>query len=117
MGDDLISFTVSVPEADIEDLRQRLGRARWPEPPTVTDWSQGVPVGWLRALCDYWARDYDWRRLETRLNALPQFTTELDGLDVHFIHVRSPHAGALPLILSHGWPGSIVEFLDVIDPL
>jgi pimeloyl-ACP methyl ester carboxylesterase len=110
-------FTVSVPEADIEDLRQRLGNARWPEPATVKDWSQGVPVGWLRELCEYWARDYDWRRLEARLNALPQFTTEVDGLDVHAIHVRSPHAGALPLILTHGWPGSVVEFLDTIDAL
>jgi pimeloyl-ACP methyl ester carboxylesterase len=117
MSDDLVPFTVSVPEDDIDDLRQRLRRARWPEPATVTDWSQGVPVNWLRELCGYWAADYDWRRLEHRLNALPQFTTEIDGVDVHVIHVRSPHAGALPLILTHGWPGSVVEFLDVIGPL
>jgi len=110
-------FRVDVPDAALDDLRQRLARARWPEPATVPDWSQGVPVDWLRALCDHWATGYDWRRLEERLNALPQFVTDLDGVDVHLIHLRSPEPGALPLILSHGWPGSIVEFLDVLGPL
>jgi len=110
-------FAVQVPDADLDDLRHRLSRARWPEPATVPDWSQGVPIDWLRGLCDYWADGYDWRRLEQRFNALPQFTTELDGIQTHVIHVRSPHPDAVPLILTHGWPGSVVEFLDVIGPL
>jgi pimeloyl-ACP methyl ester carboxylesterase len=113
----MVPFTVKVPEEALDDLRQRLARTRWPEPATVADWSQGVPVDWLRELCEYWAYTYDWRRLEARLNRLPQFTTELDGVRVHVIHVRSPHPHALPLILTHGWPGSVVEFLDVLDPL
>src|SRR4051794_7185275 len=117
MSDQVIPFTVGVTDAALEDLRRRLESARWPEPATVPDWNQGVPVDWLRELCDYWAREYDWRRLETRLNALPQFTTELDGVNVHYIHLRSPHPDALPLILTHGWPGSVVEFLDVLGPL
>jgi pimeloyl-ACP methyl ester carboxylesterase len=117
MGDELAPLTIGVAEEALDDLRRRLTRARWPEPATVADWSQGVPVDWLRDLCEYWAHRYDWRRLETRLNALPQFTTELDGVDVHFVHLRSPHPDALPLILTHGWPGSVVEFLDVLDPL
>jgi pimeloyl-ACP methyl ester carboxylesterase len=110
-------FQVNVPDSALDDLRQRLARARWPEPATVTDWTQGVPIGWLRELCDHWATGYDWRRLEAKLNALPQYVTELDGVDVHLIHLRSPEPGALPLILSHGWPGSVVEFLAVLGPL
>ncbi|WP_020576751.1 epoxide hydrolase family protein [Actinopolymorpha alba] len=117
MGGELTPFTVSVAEDSLDDLRQRLARARWPEPATVADWNQGVPLDWLRDLCEYWERRYDWRRLEAQLNALPQFTTELDGLDVHFVHLRSPQPDALPLILTHGWPGSVVEFLDVLAPL
>jgi len=117
MGDELTPFTINVAESALDDLRGRLTRARWPEPATVADRSQGVPVDWLRNLCEYWARGYDWRRLETRLNTLPQFTTELDSVDVHFVHLRSPHPDALPLILTHGWPGSVVEFLEVLDPL
>jgi pimeloyl-ACP methyl ester carboxylesterase len=117
MSDEILPFTVQVPEADLDDLRERLTRARWPEPATVPDWSQGVPLAWLRELCGYWAREYDWRRLESRLNALPQFTTDLDGVPVHFIHLRSPQPDALPLVLTHGWPGSVVEFLDVFAPL
>jgi pimeloyl-ACP methyl ester carboxylesterase len=117
MSDELTPFTINVADSALDDLRQRLTHARWPEPATVADWSQGVPVDWLRNLCDYWAHGYDWRRLETRLNSLPQFTTELDGVDVHFVHLRSLHPHALPLILTHGWPGSVVEFLDVLDPL
>jgi epoxide hydrolase len=117
MGSDVREYRVEVTDAELADLRQRLARARWPEPATVPQWEQGVPVEWLRDLCGYWADGYDWRRLEARLNALPQFTTELDGIDVHFIHLRSPHPDALPLIMTHGWPGSVVEFLDVIGPL
>ncbi len=117
MSEQVTPFKISVAEDALDDLRQRLTRARWPEPPTVPDWSQGVPVDWLRDLCGYWADRYDWRRLESRLNALPQFTTELDGVTVHCVQVASPHPGALPLILTHGWPGSVVEFLDVIGPL
>lgn len=117
MNAELAGFRVSVAEEALDDLRQRLGHARWPEPATVADWSQGVPLDWLQDLCAYWQNGYDWRRLETRLNGLPQFITGLDGLDVHFLHLRSPHANALPLILTHGWPGSVVEFLDVVEPL
>jgi pimeloyl-ACP methyl ester carboxylesterase len=92
-------------------------RARWPERETVQDWSQGVPLAYLQDLCGYWAGAYDWRATEARLNSLPQFRTTIDGLAIHFVHVSSPHPGALPLVLTHGWPGSIVEFLDVIGPL
>jgi pimeloyl-ACP methyl ester carboxylesterase len=110
-------FRVEVADADLDDLRQRLVRTRWPEAEPVADWSQGVPRGYLRELCRYWADGYDWRATEARLNALPQFRTEIDGLGIHFLHVRSPHPGALPLLLTHGWPGSIIEFLKVIGPL
>jgi len=110
-------FRVDVPEAELEDLRARLRRARWPERETVDDWSQGVPLAYLQDLCAYWAEGYDWRATEARLNELPQFRAEIDGLGIHFLHLRSPHAGALPLVLTHGWPGSIVEFLGVIGPL
>jgi epoxide hydrolase len=110
-------FTIAVPEAELDDLRERLRRTRWPERETVGDWSQGVPLDYVRALCAYWAEEYDWRATEARLNALPQFRTVIDGLGIHFLHVRSPHAGALPLVMTHGWPGSIVEFLAAIGPL
>jgi epoxide hydrolase len=110
-------FRIEVPDSELDDLRERLLRTRWPEAETVDDWSQGVPLAYLRELCGYWADAYDWRATERRLNALPQFRTEIDGLGIHFLHVRSPHAGALPLVITHGWPGSIVEFLKVIDPL
>jgi pimeloyl-ACP methyl ester carboxylesterase len=110
-------FRVDVSDAELADLRDRLLRTRWPDPETVEDWSQGVPLSYARELCEYWARDYDWRRAESRLNSYPQFRTEIDGLRIHFLHVPSPHADALPLILSHGWPGSIVEFLKTIEPL
>ncbi len=110
-------FRVAVPQADLDDLRDRLARTRWPEPATADGWSQGVPLDYLRKLCRYWAEDYDWRTTEARLNGLGQFRTELDGLGVHFLHVRSPHPEALPLVLTHGWPGSVVEFLKVIGPL
>jgi pimeloyl-ACP methyl ester carboxylesterase len=110
-------FRLEVPEADLEDLRDRLRRTRWPEAETVDDWSQGVPLAYQQELCRYWAEEYDWRATESRLNDFPQFRTEIDGLGIHLLHVRSPHEGALPLVLTHGWPGSVVEFLDVIHPL
>ncbi|MFI6026235.1 epoxide hydrolase family protein [Amycolatopsis magusensis] len=113
----MIDHRLEVPEAELLDLRDRLLRTRWPEAETVGDWSQGVPLAYLRELCDYWATGYDWRRVESRLNALPQFKTEIDGLGIHFLHVRSPHPGATPLVLTSGWPGSILEFLKVIEPL
>ena len=110
-------FQIEIPEADLRDLRERLARTRWPENETVGDWSQGVPLVYLKELCDYWAEQYDWRATEGRLNALPQVRTVIDGLGIHFLHVRSPHPEALPLVITHGWPGSIVEFLKVIGPL
>ena len=117
MSDEVRPFRLAVPEAELRDLRERLRRTRWPEPATVGDWSQGVPLGYLRELCRHWADGYDWRATEARLNGLGQFRTELDGLGIHFLHVRSPSPGALPLVLTHGWPGSVVEFLKVIGPL
>jgi epoxide hydrolase len=110
-------FTIEIPEAELRDLRERLARTRWPEPETVDHWSQGVPLAYLQDLCGYWAERYDWRATETRLNALPHFRTVIDELGVHFLHVRSPHPEALPLVITHGWPGSIIEFLKVIGPL
>ena len=109
-------FTVSVPEEDVRDLRTRLRNTRWPDPETVDDWSQGVRSDHLRSLVDDWQR-HDWRRFEHRINQYPQYLIEIDGLDVHFLHVRSPNAGALPLILTHGWPGSVIDFLPTIGPL
>jgi pimeloyl-ACP methyl ester carboxylesterase len=117
MSEKVTPFRIEIPEADLSDLRERLRRTRWPEPETVTDWSQGVPEAYLQELCRYWADAYDWRATEARLNGLAQFRTEIDGLGIHFIHVRSRHPDALPLIITHGWPGSIVEFLKVIGPL
>ena len=114
---DVTEFHIDVPDAELDDLRARLRNTRWPEPETVEDRSQGVPLTYLQDLSRYWAESYDWRTTERRLNALPQIRTEIDGLDFHFLHVRSPDPHALPLILTHGWPGSIVEFLKVIGPL
>ena len=110
-------FRVGFPEAEITELRRRVAATRWPERETVADDSQGVPLAMLQDLARYWATDYDWRTCEAKLNALPQFVTEIDGLDIHFIHVRSQHEDALPLIVTHGWPGSIIEQLKIIDPL
>ena len=111
-------FTVGrVPQSALDELRRRIAATHWPEKETVTDQSQGVPLATMRELARYWATDYDWRKGEAKLNALPQFVTEIDGLDIHFIHVRSKHANALPLIVTHGWPGSIIEQLKIIDPL
>jgi pimeloyl-ACP methyl ester carboxylesterase len=110
-------FHIDVPDEDLVDLRRRLAATRWPEKETVADDSQGVPQDMLRDLVRYWQSDYGWRKVEARLNALPQFITEIDGLDIHFIHVRSKHENALPMIVTHGWPGSVIEQLKIIDPL
>jgi pimeloyl-ACP methyl ester carboxylesterase len=110
-------FAIEVPEEDLTELRRRLAGTRWPSQELVSDRSQGVRRATLQALARYWETEYDWRRCEARLNALPQFTTEIDGVDIHFIHVRSPHAGALPLLMTHGWPGSVVELLETVGPL
>jgi pimeloyl-ACP methyl ester carboxylesterase len=110
-------FSVTVPEAELTELRRRVNATRWPEKETVADQTQGVQLATIQELARYWANEYDWRKCEARLNALPQFITEIDGLDIHFIHVRSPHENALPLIVTHGWPGSILEQLKIVDPL
>jgi pimeloyl-ACP methyl ester carboxylesterase len=110
-------FQIQVPEEDLVDLRRRIAATRWPEKETVADPSQGVQLATIQALARYWATDYDFRRVEARLNALPQFMTEIDGLDIHFIHITSPHQNALPLIITHGWPGSVIEMLNVVGPL
>jgi pimeloyl-ACP methyl ester carboxylesterase len=117
MAAPITPFHIQVDEADLDDLRERLRRTRWPEPETVDDWSQGVPLAFLRRLCDHWADGYDWRAAQARLNTFPQYRTEIDGLGIHFVHARSPHRDALPLIITHGWPGSVVEFQKVIGPL
>jgi pimeloyl-ACP methyl ester carboxylesterase len=114
---DVTPFEVKIPDTELEDLKQRLARTRWPEKEPCDDWAQGIPLAYTRELADYWAAEYDWRRFEARLNSWPQFTTPIDDIDIHFIHRRSPHDNALPLIISHGWPGSIVEFHKVIDAL
>ena len=111
------SFDVAIPDEELDDLRRRIAATRWPEKETVTDQSQGVPLATIQALARYWAGDYDLGRLERMLGALPQFITEIDGLDIHFIHVRSEHEDALPVIVTHGWPGSIVEQLKIVAPL
>jgi pimeloyl-ACP methyl ester carboxylesterase len=116
-GDGISPFHVSVPEDELVELRRRITATRWPSKEVVEDQSQGVQLATMQALARYWATEYDWRRCEAKLNALPQFTTEIDGVAIHFIHVRSPHEGALPLIITHGWPGSIIEMLEVIGPL
>jgi pimeloyl-ACP methyl ester carboxylesterase len=115
--DEVRPFRVQIPQEALDDLRRRIAATKWPERETVTDSSQGVPLATIRELARYWATDYDWRKVEARLNALPQFITTIDGLDIHFIHVRSKHAGALPLIITHGWPGSVFEQLKLIGPL
>jgi epoxide hydrolase len=116
-SDEVAPFRIDIPQDTLDDLRARLAGTRWPEAETVADWSQGVPLGYLRELCRHWADGYDWRATEARLNRLPQFRTEVEGLGIHLLHVRSPHPDALPLVMTHGWPGSVVEFLKVIGPL
>jgi hypothetical protein len=110
-------FHVEFAQEEIDDLRRRVAATRWPEQETVADGSQGVPLALMQELARYWAREYDWRKCEAKLNALPQFLTEIDGLDIRFLHVRSPREDALPLIVTHGWPGSIIEQLKIIEPL
>src|SRR4026208_1386434 len=108
-------FQVDIPESDLTELRRRIQATRWPD--RETDASQGVQLATMQELARYWATDYDWRKVEARLNALPQFITEIEGVDIHFIHVRSKHEDALPLIVAHGWPGSVIEQLKIIEPL
>jgi pimeloyl-ACP methyl ester carboxylesterase len=115
--DAIVPFEVNVPRTSLDDLKHRLASARWPDRETVDDWSQGVPLAKARSLIEHWENEYDWRRFERRINGYPQFRTKIDGLGIHFIHVRSKHPDALPIILTHGWPGSVVEFLDVIGPM
>src|ERR687883_679961 len=110
-------FRIDVPEEDLDDLRRRIAATRWPSKELVEDRSQGVQLATMQELVRYWTTDYDWRECEAKLNALPQFTTEIDGVDVHFIHVKSPHKNALPLIMTHGWPGSVVELIGTVGSL
>src|SRR5262245_23744507 len=114
---DIRSFHVDISDESLDDLRRRIAATNWPEKETVADESQGVPLAMIRELARHWATEYDWRKCEAALNALPQFITEIDGLDIHFIHVRSRHEDPLPLIVNHGWPGSIIEQLKLIDRL
>jgi pimeloyl-ACP methyl ester carboxylesterase len=116
-SDAVTPFRIHASDAELDDLRRRLEATRWPDRETVADWSQGIPLAYVQEVCGYWAEKYDWRAREARLNAWPQFQSEIDGCRIHFVHVRSPHAEALPLVISHGWPGSIVEFAKVLGPL
>src|SRR3712207_6232384 len=111
------SFQIEVTEEQLAELRRRIEATRWPSKELVDDRSQGVQLATVQALARFWTTDYDWRACEARLNALPQFITEIDGVDIHFIHVRSPHEDALPLIMTHGWPGSVIELLETVGPL
>src|SRR3981189_1184451 len=116
-ADAIRPFNVNFSEEELTELRRRINATKWPERETVTDASQGVQLATIQALARYWATDYDWRKIEAKMKALPQFITEIDGLDIHFIHVRSKHANALPVIVTHGWPGSIIEQMKIIGPL
>src|SRR6185369_9548351 len=111
------AFRIDVPQADLDDLRERLARTRWGAQLPGAEWERGVPVGYLRELAEHWATKYDWRAAEAELNRLPQFVTRVDGQRFHFVHVKSAEPAALPLVLCHGWPGSVVEFLDIVRPL
>lgn len=117
MSHSIKPFRVDIPESALEDLKERLARTRWPEAEAVDDWSQGMPLAYTQELARYWEQEYDWRRWERKLNSWDQFTTVIDDIDIHFLHIRSPHENALPMIMTHGWPGSIVEFHKIIDPL
>jgi len=117
MGSDLVPFTIAVPDAVLDDLRDRLARTRWPDQIPGTTWEYGAELASVQRLCEHWRTEFDWRAAEQRLNRWPQFTTDIDGLHVHFIHARSPHPDAIPLCITHGWPGSVAEFLEVIGPL
>ncbi len=117
MSDDIRPFELAIPESELEDLRRRLKATRWPDAETPDDWSQGIPLSYMREVCAYWANDYDWRPCESLLNGWEQFQTEIDGVDIHFLHVKSLHANAMPLLITHGWPGSVLEFRHIIGPL
>jgi len=117
MSETIREFTIDIPEADIEDLQRRLDLTRWPDQIPGTGWRYGANTQYIKNLCAYWRDEYDWRKHEARLNSFPQFKTEIAGTDIHFIHAKSKHADATPLLISHGWPGTVVEFLNVIDPL
>src|SRR5260221_14632880 len=114
---DIRPFQIDVAQEDLDDLRRRIAETRWPSKELVNDRSQGVQLATVKELARYWANDYDWRKAEAKLNALPQFTTEIDGVDIHFIHVKSAHENALPLVMTHGWPGSVIELLEAVGPL
>ncbi len=114
---DIRPFQIQVSDAELDDLKRRILATRWPETELVDDWTQGIPLAYMQEIANYWANKYDWRERESKLNAFAQFKTDIEGLDIHFIHVRSEHENALPLIITHGWPGSVVEFLEVIEPL
>ena len=117
MTEEIRPFTIDVPQAELDDLRRRLHDTRWPDREVVDDWSQGVPLAYVQEVCRYWADDYDWRPRESALNRFDQFVTEIDGIDIHFIHQRASNPDAIPLLITHGWPGSVVEFHKVIEPL
>lgn len=117
MSAEIKPYRIAVGDDVLDDLKFRLRNTRWPEAELVDDWSQGAPLKWIMEICRYWAEEYDWRAREAKLNRFAQFTTEIDGLGIHFLHVRSKHPGAMPLIITHGWPGSVVEFHKVIEPL
>ena len=117
MATEISTFSIDVPQEQLDDLHRRLDATRWPDEVPGVGWAQGIPLDYTRELVDYWRTTYDWRAQEARLNSFPQFRTEIDGHDLHFIHVRSADPDAMPLVLTHGWPGSIVEYLDVIGPL
>ncbi len=117
MAEDIVPFKIEASDAELEDLKTRLRATRWPNKEVVADWTQGIPLAYVQEVCTYWANEYDWRAREAHLNSFAQFRTEIDGLGIHFVHVRSPHDDALPLVMTHGWPGSIVEFHKVIGPL
>src|SRR5690242_17924408 len=116
MNDAITPFTLAVPQADLEDLNRRIDQTRWPDAETVDDWTQGAPLAKVKALVDHWRHRYDWRRCEAMLNNWSQYKTTIDGLGIHFLHVRSNHENALPLIITHGWPGSVIEFMKIIGP-
>src|ERR1700724_3654858 len=115
--DQIKAYRIAIAEEVLDDLRSRLANTRWPDRETVDDWSQGAPLERVQSLCDYWRQSYNWRKCEARLNSLGQSRTIIDGLGIHFLHVKSPNSSAVPLILTHGWPGSVIEFLEVIGPL
>ena len=110
-------FNIEIPQSKLDDLQQRLTLTRWPEKETPDDWTQGIPLSYMKEIHDYWLNDYDWRKHEKEINKFPQFLTTINELDVHFIHFKSPHKNAKPLIITHGWPGSVVEFFKVIEQL